>query len=87
MADDVDELESDDPEIISLAQLTEEVTRRLESGESVNAAECLTTTAADTGPIRELLPTLQAMVSLGEQIAREAGSRTRFQKNKERKSS
>ena len=69
-----------------LAELTEEITRRLEAGEPVNGDD-LGDNPACAGPIRQLLPTLRTMVSLGEQVAREEGSRTRLQKKKKRKSS
>ena len=68
-------------DVAVLAELTEEITRRLEAGEPVNGDD-LGDNPACAGPIRQLLPTLRTMVSLGEQVAREEGSRTRLQKKK-----
>ena len=68
-------------DVAVLAELTEEITRRLEAGEPVNGDD-LGDNPDCAGPIRQLLPTLRTMVSLGEQVAREEGSRTRLQKKK-----
>ncbi len=59
-----------------LAELTETVTRRIEAGEPVTGDD-LGDDPACAGPIGGLLPTLRAMVSLGDQIAREDVARIR----------
>ena len=69
---------------MALAELTEEISRRLESGEPVNGGD-LGDDPETAGPIRQLLPALRTMVSLGEQVAREEGSRTRQHKTKKGK--
>ena len=81
-----DDVQPSSEEVAVLAELTEEITRRLEAGEPVED-DCLGDNHACAGPIRKLLPTLQTMVSLGEQIARQKGSRTRLQRKKKGKAS
>ncbi len=63
----------------ALAELTEEVARRLESGEPVNGGD-LGENPSYAGDIRQLLPTLRTIVSLGEQVARVEAMRTRVRK-------
>jgi hypothetical protein len=75
-----------DEDVGALAELAEEMTCRLETGEPVTAGD-LGSNAKSAGAIRQLLPTLRAMVSLGEQIIREEGSRVRSRKKKEMSSS
>ena len=67
----------------ALAELTDEISRRLESGEPVTGGD-LGDDPNCAGPIRQLLPALRTMVALGELVAREEGSRTRLQKKKKR---
>ncbi len=86
MIDPEDEINPATDDVLVLAELTEEVSRRLESGESVNGGD-LGDNAGSSGAIRQLLPTLRTMVALGDQVAREEGSRTRSQKKKEKMSS
>jgi hypothetical protein len=76
--DDVIPASEDD---VALAELTEAISRRLQSGETVDA-DVLGDDPVAAGSIRRLLPALQTMVSLGEQVAREEGSRMRSQKRK-----
>jgi hypothetical protein len=71
---------------LALAELAEEVSRRLESGDPIDGAD-LGENLTRAGDIRQLLPALRTMVSLGEQAAREERSRTRLQKKKRRPSS
>ena len=73
-------MHSPSDDIDMLAALTDEMTRRLESGDPISVAEGMEQNPACAGPIRQLLPTLRAMVSLGEQIAREQASRIRLRK-------
>jgi hypothetical protein len=68
---------------LALADLTEAISRRLESGEPINSGD-LGGDPDRAGSIRQLLPALRSMVSLGEHVAREEDSRTRLQKNKKR---
>jgi hypothetical protein len=75
---------SDD--VLALAELTEEISRRLESGEPVDGSD-LGDNPESAGPIRQLLPALRTMVSLGEQVVREEGSRIRSKRKKKRTSS
>ncbi len=65
-----------------LAALTEEITRRLESGDPVSADDCFGDNPACAEPIRRLLPAMRQMVSLGAQIAHEQGSRARLKSKK-----
>ncbi len=81
MTDPDDEFTVPCDDDLTLANLTEAVSRLLESGEPVNG-DILGDDLASAGPIRRLLPALQTMVSLGEQVAREEGSRMRSQKRK-----
>jgi hypothetical protein len=68
---------------LALAELTEEISRRLESGEPVIADE-LGENPDSVGSIRQLLPALRAMVSLSDQIAHDEGARARSQKKQKR---
>ena len=81
MTDPDDEVSPASDDVLALAELTEEISRRLESGDPVNGGD-LGDDPETAGPIRQLLPALRSMVSLGEQVAREEGSRTRSQKKK-----
>ena len=74
---DADDLPPGDDDAV-LAELTEKISRRLESGEPVNGGD-LGDDPETAGPIRQLLPALRTMVSLGKQVAREEGLRTRLQ--------
>jgi hypothetical protein len=73
-------------EVVALAELTEAISRRLESGEPVNCTD-LGDDPETAGPIRQLLPALRTMVSLGTEAAREEGSRIRLHQKKRRPSS
>ena len=86
MIDPDDEFSPATDDVLALAELTEEISRRLESGEPLSGGD-LGDDPECAGPIRQLLPALRSMVSLGEQVAREEGSRTRSQKKKQRTSS
>jgi hypothetical protein len=76
--DDVDDDLPDDNNG-TLAELTEAISRRLESGEPLTGGD-LGDDPETAGSLRRLLPALRTMVSLGEQVVREAGSRTRLRK-------
>ena len=65
-----DEITPTSDDEVALADLTEEISRRLESGEIVNGDD-LGDDPGTAGPIRQLLPALRTMVSLGDQVARE----------------
>jgi hypothetical protein len=52
----------------TLAELTEEITRRLQSGESVEADSYANQHPECVGPISELLPTLHDLVDLGKSV-------------------
>jgi hypothetical protein len=86
MIDPDDELNPATEDVFALAELTEVISRRLESGEPVTSGD-LGADPDTAGPIRQLLPALRTMVSLGEQFAREEGSRTRLEKENKRPSS
>jgi hypothetical protein len=73
--EDEPELEPETQELIELADL---LTRRLQSGEAVIDSGCVGAGASFNGTIRRLIPTLRTMVSFGELVAREEGSRSRF---------
>lgn len=64
-------------DLTELAEITEEITRRLESGDPLSLDECVGTNTPRFGSIRHILPTLQTIVSIGELIAREQGIRDR----------
>jgi len=87
MTDDHDDFQQSEEDVAALAKLTEEITCRLEAGEPFTVRDCMEENPASAGPIRQLLPTLRTMVSLGEQVAREEDSRTRLQRKKKGKSS
>jgi len=87
MTDDHGDVSPVSEDVLALAKLTDEITSRLEAGEPVHGDDCIEENPACAGPIRQLLPTLRTMVSLGEQIVREEGSRTRSQRKKKGKSS
>jgi hypothetical protein len=57
----------------TLAELTEEITRRLQSGESVEAATYANQHPEWVGPLSELLPTLHELVDLGKSVRRGRG--------------
>jgi hypothetical protein len=82
MIDGHDDLQRGGEDVAMLAKLTEEITCRLESGEPISGGNCMEENPASAGPIRQLLPTLRTMVSLGEQIDREEGSRDRLRRKK-----
>jgi hypothetical protein len=73
-------------EELALAELTEEISRRLESGDPVNGGDLGENQARARG-IRQLLPALRTMVTLGEQVAREERSQTQTNKKNKRTSS
>jgi hypothetical protein len=58
-----------------LAEITEQITRRLESGEPIGEDERVAVHAARADSILGLLPTLRTMVSLGEAMAHEGADR------------
>ena len=70
-----EEDENPGEDVTEPARLTEEITRRLEAGEPVDAADFVGEDPACAGSIRQLLPTLRTMVALGELLAREEGLR------------
>jgi hypothetical protein len=86
MTDHDEDICSASDEVDMVAELTEEITRRLEAGEPLNGDD-LGDNPACAGPVRQLLPTLRTMLSLGEQVAREEGSRARSKMKKKRPSS
>jgi hypothetical protein len=53
----------------TLAEVVEEITRRLESGDAVNAEEHIRRNPTHAGRIQRLLPVLQTMISLGRIVA------------------
>ena len=63
----------DDGELIDtermLAEVTEEIARRLQSGESLEVDAIADQYPHSAGPIRELLPTLNDLVELGRSVA------------------
>jgi hypothetical protein len=65
---DGSELGSDDETVAlamnELAELTEQITRRLQDGEVVNLDEYALRFPGYVGPIRRLLPTLRGLASL-----------------------
>jgi hypothetical protein len=77
MIQDDDDFEPGDDEISLLAELTEEITSRLESGEPLEGLNGVHKSVDCPGQIAQLLPTLRTLVSLGEQTAREDASRIR----------
>ncbi len=81
MIDDKEE-QLPDEEVSDLAELAEEITRRIEAGDPLNAEGMIGQDLARVTQIRELLPTLHAMVATGAQIAREDGTRARLQSQK-----
>jgi hypothetical protein len=83
MNDDVDDLQPDTANVEAIAALTEEITGRLEAGEPVTDGD-MGVDPEQAGPIRQLLPTLRAMVALGDQLAREDGSQSRSQRKSKR---
>ncbi len=56
---------ADDP---VLAGLTEQITRRLQAGEEVDADDYAALHPACDGPLRSLLPTLHSLVELGRSV-------------------
>jgi hypothetical protein len=58
-----------------LAGLTEQVTRRLQSGEAVDADDYADQYPAWAGPLRGLLPTLHGLAALGRSVARRRAHR------------
>jgi hypothetical protein len=77
----IDRGDDDDPPSdvdAGLADLIEELTRRIEAGDPVTGGE-LGDDPDYIGTIRQLLPTLRTMVSLGNLVLREDRSRTRVQ--------
>jgi hypothetical protein len=83
--DNEDEPMSED--VSELAELAEEITRRIEAGEPLNGDGITGMDPARVTRIRALLPTLHAIVAAGEQIAREDGAIARVQRKKKGKSS
>ncbi len=86
MIDPDDDVNPAGDDLLADADLAEEITCRLEAGDPVTLGDLGDDLdRADT--IRQLLPTLQAMVSLGEHVARDEGSQTWLQgKNKRERS-
>jgi hypothetical protein len=74
-------------DVSELAELAEEITRRIEAGESSNGDGKIGRDLARATAILELLPTLHAIVATGQQMAREDGGRARTQRRKKGKSS
>jgi hypothetical protein len=68
-------------EVVALAELINEISSRLEAGDTVEGAE-LGADPNTFGVIRQLLPTVRTMVALADRIAFEEGSRTRSRKKK-----
>ena len=62
-----------------LAELTEEITRRIEAGDTVTGND-LGDDPDHIGTIRQLLPTLRTIVAFGDQVVREQSSRPRLLK-------
>lgn len=58
----------------TLADLAEEVTRRLLAGERGAAEACVARNPGSAGPLRALLPTLHGLVGLGRSVARGRGN-------------
>jgi serine/threonine-protein kinase len=58
-----------------LAGLAEHVTRRLQSGEAVDADDYAARYPAWAGPLRGLLPTLYGLAALGRSVARRRAHR------------
>jgi eukaryotic-like serine/threonine-protein kinase len=54
-----------------LADLAEEITRRLQSGEAVDVDAYAKLHPDRVGPIRALLPTMHDLIELGRTVARE----------------
>jgi hypothetical protein len=59
-----------DPVEPALGEIVEELTRRLESGEPLDAEEHIRRNPVHARPIRQLLPALKAMIALGRSLAR-----------------
>jgi hypothetical protein len=55
----------------ALAELTDEITRQLQAGESVDTETYAALHPDCAEPIRALLPTMQDLVKLGQIVARE----------------
>jgi hypothetical protein len=66
--------QADEP-LPTLAKLTELITRRLQSGEKVDAREFVERFPARTRSIRVLLPTLFDLVELGRSVPRKSSTR------------
>jgi hypothetical protein len=81
--------EDDQPsdELLKLAELAEQVTQRIQAGEPENGDGGIAINPDSVSPIRELLPTLRAMISAGEPIAGEQRLNGRTQRKKTRQSS
>ncbi len=79
MIDPDDEITTTTADDLALANLTEAISRRLESGDPVNGVD-LGDDPESAGSMRRLVPALLTMVSLGEQVAREESARKRQQR-------
>jgi hypothetical protein len=77
MIDRIDE-EPTGRELNLWADIAEELTRRIEAGDAVSVESCVDEFAVDPARVKQFLPTLTTMVRLGEQLAREQGSRNRL---------
>ena len=57
-----------------LAELTDEITRRLQAGEVIDAEAYAALHPDCAGTIRELLPTMHQLIELGRTVAHESQS-------------
>jgi hypothetical protein len=60
----------------ALAELTDEIAEKLQAGESINPELYAALHPGRAEPIRALLPTMQELVELGQNIARERRERS-----------
>jgi hypothetical protein len=71
MIESDDDLNSGDCQLTVLAELTEQITCRLEAGDRIPAGGCLSDDPVCDGLVRQLLPTLRKIISAGEKIGRD----------------
>lgn len=64
-----------DDEGSPLAELSEQITRKLQAGDPVEAGDFLERYPACSTPIRRLLPTLRELAELGRSISRDRRAR------------
>ena len=76
MIDHDDDIPSSAAEDAALAELTEAITRRLESGEPVGCVDDFAPFPAWAAPVRRLLPLLSDLIDVGRLAAREQRGRT-----------